>query len=146
MRRLLHRVEGVHRAESGADFLEVYRFFLDQGYEDHDSYHQTVRIFRGSLPKRGGPFTKDLSYIRGFVLVTNYLRDVLKRGLYQAVALLFSGKTNLGDLDTLCQLANEGLVAQPRFLPPPFADLAGLSSWVFQAGGSAVAPNLAGLL
>ena len=36
--------------------------------------------------------------------------------------LLFCGKTNLADMKALAQLAEEGLLAQPRFLPPPFAD------------------------
>src|SRR6266852_8482936 len=32
LRRLSHRVEAVARAEAGANFLEVYRFFQDEGY------------------------------------------------------------------------------------------------------------------
>src|SRR5207248_10595704 len=60
LRRLTHRIEGVTMAEAGADFLEVYRFFLQEGYKPRDSYQHTTRPFRGSLPEGCRPFTKDL--------------------------------------------------------------------------------------
>src|SRR5262249_29687750 len=62
VKRLTDRVRAIALAEDGADFLEVYRFFEEQGYEYRDSYKQAARIFRGSLPTGCGPFTKDLSY------------------------------------------------------------------------------------
>ena len=51
LRRLTHRIEGVALAEEGADFLEVYRFFLSEGYDPRESYQHTMRIFRGGLPR-----------------------------------------------------------------------------------------------
>jgi uncharacterized protein (TIGR02421 family) len=134
LRRLTHRVEGVRRAEEGADFLEVYCFFLEQGYEPRCAYQQAMRIFRGSLPKGCGPFTKDLCYSKGFVLVYNFLRLAVSRGRLRRAPLLFCGKTHLGDLKALAQLADEGLIAPPRFTPPPFADLHGLAAWLCYAG------------
>ncbi len=133
VRRLAHRVEGVGLAESGADFLDVYRFFQGAGYLPRESYQQAVRIFRGSLPSGCGPFTKDLCYGKGFVLVHNYLRAAVRRGQVGRVPLLFCGKTNLADTRTLAQLADEGLVQPPRYLPPPFADLHALSAWLCYA-------------
>jgi uncharacterized protein (TIGR02421 family) len=133
LRRLAHRIEGVALAESGADFLDVYRFFLDQGYGPRESYQHSSRIFRGSLPAGCGPFTKDLCYNKGFVLVCNYLRAAVRRGMVGRVPLLFCGKTNLDDARTLAQLVEEGLVAPPRYLPPPFADLHALSAWLCYA-------------
>jgi uncharacterized protein (TIGR02421 family) len=130
VRRLAQRVEGVALAESGADFLDVYRFYQDAGCPPRESYHQAVRIFRGSLPSGCGPFTKDLCYGKGFVLVCNFLRAAVCRGLVSRVPLLFCGKTNLTDVRTLAQLADEGLVVPPRHLPPPFADLHALSAWL----------------
>ncbi|HVS34901.1 MAG TPA: flavohemoglobin expression-modulating QEGLA motif protein [Gemmataceae bacterium] len=132
LRRLTHRIEGTALAESGADFLEVYRFFLSEGYESHEAYQHTSRIFRGSLPC-GGPFTKDLSYSRGFVLVYNFIRLAVTRGRVRRVPLLFCGKTNLADLRTLAELADEGLIAPARCVPPPFADLHALSAWMCYA-------------
>lgn len=133
VRRLTNRIEGVALAEAGANFLEVYRYFLEEGYSAHDSYHHTMRIFRGSLPDGCGPFTKDLCYSKGFVLVYNYIRLAVSRGLVRRVPLLFCGKTTLADIKTLAQLVDEGLVEPPRFVPPQFKDLHALSAWMCYA-------------
>jgi uncharacterized protein (TIGR02421 family) len=130
LRRLCHRVEGVCRAEEGADFLEVFRFFVERGYEPRDSYHYSARIFRGSLPAGCGPFTKDLCYCKGLILVADYLRRAVLRGQATQAQLLFCGKATLADVATLERLVEEGLVAPPRFVPPPFADVSTLSSWI----------------
>jgi uncharacterized protein (TIGR02421 family) len=130
LRRLTNRIEGVAMAEAGANFLDVYRYFLDEGYDARESYHHTRRIFRGSLPEGAGPFTKDLCYSKGFVLIYNYIRLAVGRGQMRRIPLLFCGKTTLGDIKTLAQLADEGLIQPPRFVPAPFADLHGLSAWM----------------
>ena len=130
VRRLTNRIEGVAMAEAGANFLEVFRYFRDEGYDEHESYQHTMRIFRGSLPEGCGPFTKDLCYSKGFVLVYNYIRLAVRRGMVRRVPLLFCGKTNLADIKTLAQLVDEGLVTPPRFVPPQFTDLHALSAWL----------------
>jgi len=130
VRRLMQRVQAVALAEEGASFLDVYRFFLDEGCEPHESYQQAVRVFRGSLPAGCGPFTKDLCYSKGFVLVHNFLRLAVTGGQVRRIPLLFCGKTDLGDLADLAQLVEAGLVVPPRHLPPPFADLQALSAWM----------------
>jgi uncharacterized protein (TIGR02421 family) len=133
LRRLTNRIEGVAMAESGANFLEVYRFFLEEGYDARESYQQAMRIFRGSLPEGCGPFTKDLCYSKGFVLVYNFIRLAVSRGLVRRVPLLFCGKTTLADIKTLAQLVDEGLVVPPRYVPPQFADLHALCAWMCYA-------------
>ncbi len=133
VRRLTNRIEGVALAEAGANFLDVYRYFLEEGYGSKESYQHTMRIFRGSLPEGCGPFTKDLCYSKGFVLIYNYIRLAVSRGMVRRVPLLFCGKANLADIKILAQLVDEGLVAPPRFLPPQFADLHALSAWMCYA-------------
>jgi uncharacterized protein (TIGR02421 family) len=133
VRRLAHRIKGVALAESGADFLDVYRFFQEEGYSSRDSYQSAMRIFRGSLPAGCGPFTKDLCYSKGFVLLYNFMRLAVSRGMVRHVPLLFCGKTNLDDLKKLALLADEGLLAPPRYLPPPFANLHALAAWLCYA-------------
>ncbi len=130
VRRLTNRIEGVAMAEAGANFLEVYRYFLQEGYDSRESYQHTMRIFRGSLPEGCGPFTKDLCYSKGFVLVYNYIRLAVSKGMARRVPLLFCGKTTLADIKTIAQLVDEGLVTPPRFVPPQFRDLHALSAWM----------------
>jgi uncharacterized protein (TIGR02421 family) len=130
VRRLSNRIEGVAMAEAGANFLDVYRYFLEEGYDSRESYNHTMRIFRGSLPEGCGPFTKDLCYSKGFVLIYNYIRLAIRRGMARRVPLLFCGKAALCDIKTIAQLVDEGLVTPPRFVPPAFADLHALSAWM----------------
>jgi uncharacterized protein (TIGR02421 family) len=127
---LAHRVTAVDMVEQGADFLEVFNFYRNLGFDDETCYHATARVFRGCLPGGGGPFTKDLSYTKGFILIYNYIRLATKNGLSRYIPLLFLGKTTLEDLSILSDLVEEGIVTPPKYLPPQFRDLAGLISWM----------------
>lgn len=132
MRKLANRIHAVNMAENGADFLDVYRFYLDQGFDENDSYQNATRVFRGSVPT-GGPFTKDISYTKGFVLIYNYIGLAFRKGVPDRVPLLFCGKTTLKDMRTLAQAVEEGVVRRPRFLPPQFADMNALAAWTCYA-------------
>jgi len=129
LRRLTYRIRAIDMAENGANFLEVFTFFQEQGLNQLESYHGAVRVFRGSTPS-DGPFTKDISYHKGFILTYNFIVLAVRKGRLELIPLLFCGKTNLEDIRTLGQLVAEGLVEVPRFLPPPFADLNGLTAWM----------------
>ena len=127
--RLTDRVTAISMAEQGANFLEVFEFFRTRGLTDEVSYGHASRVFRGSTPD-GEPFTKDLSYSKGFVLIYNYIRLAIQRGFVSRIPLLFTGKTTLEDQRVLVDLVEEGLVVPPRYLPPQFKDLAALSAWM----------------
>jgi uncharacterized protein (TIGR02421 family) len=129
LRKVTNRIHGVDMAERGADFLQVFDFFREQGYDEQESYSLVTRVFRGSTPN-GGPFTKDLAYSRGFIMVYNYIQLAVRKGMLDRIPLLFCGKTTLDDMRKLAQLAEEGIVMRPRFLPPPIADLSALSAWM----------------
>jgi uncharacterized protein (TIGR02421 family) len=127
--KLIDRVRAITLAEEGANFLEIFRFFLDKGLDREESYTLTSRVFRGSSPD-GLPFTKDLTYIKGFVLTYNFIRLAVSKGKPERIPLLFCGKTMLEDMKVLAELVEEGTVVPPRFLPPQFKDLMGLSAWM----------------
>ncbi|MBC7212317.1 MAG: flavohemoglobin expression-modulating QEGLA motif protein, partial [Pseudomonas sp.] len=73
LRKLTNRTRAIHMVEEGADFLQVFEFFRGQGFEMGQSYSNASRVFRGSVPN-GLPFTKDLSYLKGFIMVYNYIQ------------------------------------------------------------------------
>lgn len=129
IKKLTDRVTGIAMAEEGADFLQVFNFFLAQNHTEEDSYKSSVRIFRGSLPDKG-PFTKDLVYSKGFILIYNYLRLAVQEGLVDRIPLLFVGKTSLEDQRLLSHLLDEGLIIAPQYIPHQFKDLAALSCWM----------------
>jgi uncharacterized protein (TIGR02421 family) len=126
-RRLAQRVEAVALAEAGADFLDVYRYYGEQGNEPRAAYQHTARVFRGSLPEKCGPFTKDLAYCKGLAQVTDFIRAAAGSGQTGHIPLLFCGKTSLADIPDLAQLADAGLLRPPRYLPPPFMEGAQLT-------------------
>ncbi|RUR19010.1 flavohemoglobin expression-modulating QEGLA motif protein [Legionella sp. km535] len=129
MLKITNRVIALDKVTKGADFLDIYRYFIECGLTDEDSYNQTVRIFRGSTPT-GGPFTKDLSYAKGFVLIYNYIRFAISQKRVDSIPLLFTGKLILDDLPLLGELKERGILTAPVYLPPPFQDLAALSAWM----------------
>lgn len=129
LKRLTNRITGVSMAEEGANFLDVFNFYRSQGLEAEDSYHSAQRVFRGSLPD-AGPFTKDLSYSKGFILIYNYIRLAVQRGLVNQIPILFIGKTTLEDIHVLSDLVEERIAVPPKYVPPQFRDLAALSAWM----------------
>ena len=133
LRKLTDRTRAIQLAESGGNFLDVFQFYRDEGYTKDDSYNNASRVFRGSSPD-GLPFTKDLAYLKGFILTYNYIQLAVRKGKLQQIPLLFCGKTTLEDMRTLGQLVDEGLVVPPRYLPEPFADLNALSAWMCFSG------------
>jgi uncharacterized protein (TIGR02421 family) len=129
VQRLTNRVTAIAMAEDGADFIDIFKFFKEHGADDNTAYSAAARVFRGSVPN-GKPFTKDLVYSKGFILIYNYIRLAVQRGLLSRIPLLFVGKTTLEDLHLLEDLVEEGLVSLPKYLPPQFRDLSALSAWM----------------
>lgn len=127
--RLVNRVRAVTLAEAGANFVEVFDYLRGNNLSDDDSYAIAVRVFRGSTPD-GRPFTKDLAYMRGFVQTYNFLRLAMSEGRLDSLPVLYCGKITLEDLKTYKGLMEEGVIEPPRFVPPHFADLKGLATWM----------------
>ena len=129
MRKITNRVIAIDKATRGADFMDIFRYFIDCGLSQDDAYKQCVRVFRGSLPN-GEPFTKDLAYAKGFVLLYNFLCYAISERRVDVLPILFSGKLSLDDVPLLLELKAEGLLSEPRYMPPQFRDLAALSVWL----------------
>lgn len=127
--RITDRITAICMAEGGANFIDVFDFFRERGHSEDQSYLSATRVFRGSAPDLG-PFTKDLTYSRGFVFIYNYIRLAIQRGLLGHIPMLFVGKTILEDIHVLYDLVDEGIVVPPKYVPPQFKDLAALSAWL----------------
>ena len=130
VRRLCDRTLAIHQAESGASFLDLYRFFLERGHDQHNSFDCARRVVRGGLIEGGAPFTKDGCYLDGFLRVTNFLRIALTKGQSQLVRLLFVGKLAVDDTPLFDRLAREGLLAEPIYLPAWAKDLSFLTAFM----------------
>jgi uncharacterized protein (TIGR02421 family) len=123
LRRLADRVVAIQMAIDGADFIEVYRFFLKQTRNDSQSFENARRIYRGGVLEGGAPFTKDGVYLDGLLRVHSFLRSIVTSGRTDCLRLLFCGKLDIEDMPALVELAAAGLCRPPRYLPPWAADL-----------------------
>lgn len=118
LRRLALRVLRLQEALDGADFIEVFRAFLDAGQSEVDSYRSAARIFRGGDVRGRTCFTKDGAYLEGLLLVTAFVKRALHENRGDTLRLLFCGRVALGDLVTLAASRDSGLIAAPHYVPP----------------------------
>ncbi len=126
LRRLAERVIGVQMVCDGADFIELYRWFLDRSPSPEQAFESTRRIFRGAPVTGGFPFTKDCAYLSGFLAVSTFARTAFVAGRPDLLGLLFAGKLDLFAIPALAELRSRGLCRPARFLPPWVLD----PSWV----------------
>ncbi|CCQ12837.1 FIG00487266: hypothetical protein [Pseudoalteromonas luteoviolacea B = ATCC 29581] len=134
-RRISDRVTAIHMAEEGADFLDVYRHFVNVGLSKNDSYAVAQRVFRGGRVDGGSAFTKDLSYVRGFVENLNFIHSAISSGRPELIPMLFVGKLNLHDIPALYSAYLNGIIDAPQYVPQMFSDLNGLYVWFGFANG-----------
>jgi uncharacterized protein (TIGR02421 family) len=126
LRRLADRVFAIQMAIEGADFLQVYGYFLERTSNPDQSFENARRVFRGGVISGGAPFTKDVVYLFGLLQVSNAIRAIFSAGRSDCLRLLFCGKLDLQDIPALCELAVMGLCRPARFLPPWASDLRSL--------------------
>lgn len=130
LNRLADRVIAIQKSVEGADFLDLYRYFIAQGNEPRQSFESARRVVRGGLMTGGAPFTKDVVYLEGLLTVHNFLRATVQFGRIDCLHLLFCGKLDIEDLPAIMLLVQNGLCAFPKFLPPWVADSAFLISYL----------------
>lgn len=127
MKRVSLRIEAIAMALDGADFLDVFGYFLAAGQTPAESFASAQRVFRG-VPLGGGcAFTKDAVYLRGLIGVHTFFRWALREGKLRLCRLLFAGKMTLEDVHRFEPLFDAGVIAPPRWLP----------EWVSRANGLA---------
>jgi len=127
MKRISLRIVAIHNALAGADFIEVFKFFLDSGQTDVDSFTSAMRVFRGAPVSGGSAFTKDTVYLHGLLSLHTFFRWALKNQRLQLCRNLFAGKMALHDVLALEPYFTSGYIVAPLYLPP----------WVQRANGMA---------
>ncbi|MCA1713750.1 MAG: flavohemoglobin expression-modulating QEGLA motif protein [Gammaproteobacteria bacterium] len=127
MKRVSLRIEAVAMALDGADFIEVFRYFLDAGQNEVESFSSAQRVFRGVPLTGGSAFTKDTVYLRGLIGVHTFFRRALRQGKLRLCRRLFAGKMTLSDVQRFEPLFDAGVIVPPRWLP----------QWVSRANGLA---------
>ncbi len=129
-RQINDRIIGINKAEDGANILELIEFYRTEGYSEDDCIANARRVFRGGVIEGGAPFTKDISYCRGFVENYNFLRAAIRAGKPHLLPFLFVGKLRIDDVPLIYQKFKEGIIDPPVHLPSHFSDLNGLAVWM----------------
>lgn len=128
MKRISLRIVAIHRALAGADFIEVFRYFLDSGQTETDSFASAQRVFRGVPLTGGAAFTKDTVYLHGLLSIHTFFRWALKNRRIGLCRNLFAGKMSLRDVITLEPYFDSGYIAAPHYLPPWARNARGLAA------------------
>ena len=118
MKRISLRIVAIDMAINGADFVQVFRFFLDAGQSPEDSFASTQRVFRGAPLGGGAAFTKDTVYLHGLLSVHTFFRWCLRHRKLAVARQLFAGKLALEDVFALQPMFDTGTIISPVYLPP----------------------------
>jgi len=117
LRRLALRVKAIQLGLDGADFIDVFRFFLDAGQTLEESFYSAARVFRGGDVRGRVVFTKDVVYLQGLISVHTFFLKAIHQGRPEYIRDLFAGRMALGDVLDLDAYFRAGAIAPPRYEP-----------------------------
>ena len=130
LRRIALRVLAVQQALDGADFIDLFKFFLEAGQSEEESVRSAQRIFRGGAVKGGVVFTKDAVYLTGLFEVHTFLRVAIRDNRPELIRNMFAGRLTLADSLRMAPLFASGWLQPPRYLPTWAADLRRLAALI----------------
>ncbi len=130
MERIALRVIGIDMALRGADFIEVFRFFVEAGQPDGESFSSTMRIFRGAPVTGGAAFTKDAVYLHGLMEVHTFFRWAMHNQRLELCRYFFAGRMTIADAIALTPLFESGQLKAPKYLPPWMTRTNGLAGYL----------------
>ena len=130
LRKINNRLVACEMAESGAHFIHVFEYFRNLNQTEEQAFKNAHRVYRGGVVSGGAPFTKDISYSKGFIGTYNFIRSCIRIGKPEMIPFLFAGKVTLEDVPVLYEYSKMGLIDKPTFLPAQFNDLNGITVWM----------------
>lgn len=130
LRRIALRVLAVKQAMDGADFIEIFKFFLDAGQSEEESVRSAQRIFRGGDMRGGIAFTKDAVYLQGMLEVHTFMRLAIRDNRPGLLRNLFSGRLTMADTLRLDPMFESGWLRPPVYLPTWASDMRKLAAMI----------------
>lgn len=104
LKKLALRVMVTDMMCNGADFIECYHFLTEQqAQSSHEAFTMVTRIFRG------GGFTKDFLYLKGFVKILHLWQED------KNLLPLLVGKTSYAFYDVIEEMIERKLVDPPTY-------------------------------
>ena len=117
-------------AIEGADFVQVFRFFLERGQSEEESVRSAMRVYRGGDVRGRWVFTKDVVYLQGLVAVHTFLRKAIATHKPFLIERLFAGRMAMSDVFTLEELFADGTIAPPVYVPAWARNLRALAAYL----------------
>ncbi len=117
LRRIAARVKGVDMALNGANFIEVFKFFIDCGQTPTECFHSAMRVFRGGDVNGRVAFTKDITYLSGFVQVHRFLEESIQKERILDAHYLFAGRLTTRDVPNLEPFFKSKFLVPPIYEP-----------------------------
>ncbi len=130
LRRVALRVIAVKMALDGADFIDLFKFFLDAGQSESESVKSAQRIFRGGAVQGGVVFTKDAVYLQGLFEVHTFLRMAIRDDKPQLVRNMFAGRLTMADALRMDEFFENGWLVPPTYIPTWASDLRRLAAMI----------------
>ncbi len=128
LKRIALRIIALDMAVNGADFLDIFKFFLENADTNEEAYMSAMRIFRGGKPKGGVVFFKDGVYIKGMLEVFSFFMNSMEENKLNNLKVLFSGKMTTSDVEDMNYLMSQGLVNPPKYIPVWFDNIHNLGA------------------
>lgn len=125
--RLALRVLAVEKALNGADFVDLFNFFEENGQSPLESYAACTRIFRGGTPQNSVVFTKDAVYLSGLLQISALFKWALTRQKLEVVHMLFCGRLTIEDCFELEPYMRSGILESPKYTPEWYDRIEGLA-------------------
>jgi uncharacterized protein (TIGR02421 family) len=130
LNRVALRILAIDQAMNGADFMDVFRFFLEAGQDENESFYSAMRVFRGVPATGGSAFTKDTVYLHGLMEIHTFFRWALQHRRFELCRYLFAGRMTIGDVINLAPFFDSGFIAGPQYLPPWMQRRTGLAAYL----------------
>jgi len=109
LKKIALRVIAVDAMCNGADFVEAFNLLKKEyGVDPRLAYSIVTRIFRG------GGYTKDYLYLRGFVKILRMWEE------YHDISPLLIGKTSIKYFDLITEMIERDMVQNPKYLTKSF--------------------------
>ena len=130
LERIALRIVAIEKALAGADFMEVFEYFLEAGQRENESFNSAMRVFRGAPLTGGSAFTKDTVYLHGLMEVHTFFRWCLQHEKLELCRYLLAGRMAIDDVIRLEPCFQSGLLAAPMYLPPWMGKTNALSGYL----------------
>jgi uncharacterized protein (TIGR02421 family) len=130
LKRIALRVIATDMALRGANFIDVFKFFIAHKQSEHESFSSSRRIFRGGDPRGSVAFTKDSVYLDGLLTAHSFFRWAMKNHRLDLAQVLFSGRLTFEDTEKLAPLMESGFISPPKYLPPWLSNIHTLGGYL----------------